>query len=127
MKILIVDDSRAMRVILRRTLSALDRFAGATIIEASNGREGFDAVLRDEPDLVLSDWKMPEMTGIEFLQALHAAGATPVFGFVTSELDPEARELAIELGARTLVAKPFTAAALDQALAEALASEGGTR
>ena len=63
---------------------------------------------------------MPEMNGIEFLEALGAKGAHPPFGFVTSESTPEMHERATAAGARFLVSKPFTpeslAAALDGAL-----------
>ena len=120
MKILVVDDSKAMRAIVKRALSGLDRVAGATIVEAADGKEALGVVQAESPDLVLSDWNMPEMTGIEFLQALNEAGLTPVFGFVTSESTPEMRELAKAHGARFLVSKPFTPASLDEALAKAL-------
>jgi two-component system, chemotaxis family, chemotaxis protein CheY len=119
-KILVVDDRKAMRAIVKRSLSGLDRVAGATIIEAADGKEGFAAVQAEVPDLVLSDWNMPEMTGIEFLQALNEAGITPVFGFVTSESTPEMHALAKAHGARFLVSKPFTPASLDEVLAKAL-------
>lgn len=120
MKILVVDDSKAMRAIVKRALSSLDRVAGATIIEAADGKEGLDTVIAESPDLVLSDWNMPEMTGIEFLQALNEKGITPTFGFVTSESTPEMHELATANGARFLVSKPFTADSLDAALAKAM-------
>jgi two-component system, chemotaxis family, chemotaxis protein CheY len=120
MKILVVDDSKAMRAIVKRALSSLDRVAGATIFEAADGKEGFDTVEAESPDLVLSDWNMPEMTGIEFLQALNAAGITPTFGFVTSESTPEIHALAKAHGAKFLVSKPFTPDSLDQALSGVL-------
>jgi two-component system chemotaxis response regulator CheY len=75
MKILVVDDSKAMRMIVARNL----RQAGlgdATIVEAGNGVEGLAAVHADQPDLILSDWNMPEMSGIEFLHAVRDAGVT---------------------------------------------------
>lgn len=120
MKILVVDDSKAMRAIVKRALSTLDRVAGATIIEAADGKEGFESVKTESPDLVLSDWNMPEWTGIEMLQALNDAGITPTFGFVTSESTPEMHELAKAHGAKFLVSKPFTPDSLDQALSGAL-------
>lgn len=120
MKILVVDDSKAMRAIVKRALSTLDRVAGATIIEAVDGREALGVIEAESPDLVLSDWNMPEMSGIELLQALNEAGSAPTFGFVTSESTPEMHELARTHGARFLVSKPFTPQALDQALADAL-------
>lgn len=120
MKILVVDDSKAMRAIVKRTLSSVPQVSGATIIEAADGKEGFDTVAAESPDLVLSDWNMPEMTGIEMLQALNEAGTTPAFGFVTSESTPEMHELAKAHGARFLVSKPFTPESLGEALAGVL-------
>ncbi len=120
MKILVVDDSKAMRAIVKRALSSLERVSGATIIEAADGEEGLDMVRAESPDLVLSDWHMPEMTGIELLQALNAEGITPTFGFVTSETTPEMHELAKAHGADFLVSKPFTPGSLDQALSGVL-------
>lgn len=119
MKILVVDDSRAMRDIVKRTLASLERVAGATILEAADGREGFEVVEAESPDLVISDWNMPETTGIEFLRALNDAGIRPTFGFVTSESTPHMHELARAHGASFLVSKPFTPDTLDQALSGA--------
>jgi two-component system, chemotaxis family, chemotaxis protein CheY len=65
-------------------------------------------VLSDAPDLVLSDWNMPNMTGIESLRAIRAAGSDVTFGFVTSEGSEEMRATAAEAGAAFLIAKPFT-------------------
>ncbi len=120
MKILVVDDSKAMRAIVKRALSTLDRVAGATIVEAVDGKEAFATAQAEQPDLIISDWNMPEMTGIELLQALNDAGSCPSFGFVTSESTPEMHELARSNGARFLVSKPFTPEALDDALASAV-------
>lgn len=108
MKILIVDDSKAMRMIVKRTLKQAG-FGDATMNEATNGKEGLDAINADAPDLVLCDWNMPEMTGIELLRALRADGNDVKFGFVTSEGTAEMRQQAQEAGALFLISKPFTA------------------
>jgi two-component system chemotaxis response regulator CheY len=107
MKILVVDDSKAMRMIVVRTLRQAG-FAGHDVVEAENGKEGFDLVKSIKPDLVLSDWNMPEMTGIEFLRALRGSGDATPFCFVTSEGSDEMRTMADEAGALGLIAKPFT-------------------
>ena len=120
MKILVVDDSKAMRAIVKRALGSIDRVAGATVIEAVDGREALTTAQQEQPDLIISDWNMPEMTGIELLQALNEAGSCPSFGFVTSESTPEMHELAKGNGAKFLVSKPFTPEALDDALAGAV-------
>ena len=84
MKILIVDDSKAMRMIIVRTLKAAD-LGGHEIVQASSGVEGLDLIEKEKPDLVLSDWNMPEMNGIDFLKKLREDGNTTCFGFITSE------------------------------------------
>lgn len=115
MTILVVDDSRVMRQIVIRTL----RQAGYDhhdIEQATNGREALEAVLAGAPDIVLCDWNMPEMTGIECLQALRAAGSEVPFGFVTSETSEDMRTLALSNGALFLIAKPFTADSFRDAL-----------
>ena len=115
MKILIVDDSRVMRQIVVRTLRQAG-FGGHDIIEAADGRQGYDAVGEHEPDLVLSDWNMPEMTGIEMLQLLRANGRDVPLGFVTSEGSPEIISRAEAAGALFVVTKPFTPESFRQAL-----------
>lgn len=117
MKILVTDDSKAMRMIVVRTLRQAG-MAGHDIIEAENGREALDIVKAQGIDLVLSDWNMPEMTGIDLLKALRAAGSAVPFCFVTSEGSDEMRELAQQAGAMGLIAKPFT----PEAFADTLAS-----
>lgn len=108
MKILITDDSKAMRMIVVRTLRQAG-FSGHEVIEAENGREGFEKARSEEPDLILCDWNMPEMSGIEFLRALRGTGSQIPFCFVTSEGSEEMRTMAAEAGAIGLIAKPFTA------------------
>jgi two-component system chemotaxis response regulator CheY len=107
MKILVVDDSRAMRMIVSRTL----RQAGfdATVVEAENGQEALDKARAEKPDLILSDWNMPVMSGIEFLAALRDGGDQTCFGFVTSESTPAMRAQAAGTGAAFLISKPFNA------------------
>lgn len=107
MKILVVDDSLAMRMIVKRTLRQAG-FGHHQIDMAANGREGLEAVKRVRPDVIMSDWNMPEMTGIEFLRALRAGGDQTRFGFVTSEGTPEMRGIARDAGALFLIVKPFT-------------------
>lgn len=107
MDILIVDDSKVMRAMVKRALRQAG-FGDHDVREAANGAEAFDLICASEPDLVLSDWNMPEMTGIELLTKLREEGRGTKFGFVTSEGSGEMRETAAEAGALFLIAKPFT-------------------
>ncbi len=120
MKILIVDDSKAMRMIVMRHLRQAG-YGDATFVEATNGAEGLDVARSESPDLILSDWNMPEMNGHEFLSSLRAGGNPVRFGFVTSEGTPEMRAKALQAGAEFLISKPFTVEAFEAALAGALA------
>jgi two-component system chemotaxis response regulator CheY len=120
-KILIVDDSKAMRMIVTRTLRQAG-FADHDYLEAADGAEGLAVVQTERPDLVLSDWNMPDVNGIEFLQKLRASGNEVRFGFVTSESTDAMRALAAESGALFLIAKPFTADTFADALGGVLAA-----
>jgi len=120
MKILVTDDSRVMRQIVIRTL----RQAGwddVDVVEAVDGADALVKIAEEDPDLVLSDWNMPEMTGIDCLRELRARGSAVPFGFVTSEGSPEMRETAAEAGALFLIAKPFTADTFRDQLGSVLA------
>ncbi|MBI5537706.1 MAG: response regulator [Deltaproteobacteria bacterium] len=107
MKILIVDDSKAMRMIVARTLRQAG-YGDATLVEAGNGREALTAIETSQPNLVLCDWNMPEMSGIELLRALRSANNSIPFGFVTSEASQEMKDTAAAAGAQFLITKPFT-------------------
>jgi len=106
MRVLVTDDSKAMRMIVIRTL----RQSGVAIdevIEAEDGAEALVKVAEHQPDLILSDWNMPNKSGIEFLTELRESGDQTTFGFVTSESNPAMRERAIAAGAAFLLSKPF--------------------
>ncbi|MDX2052219.1 MAG: response regulator [Polyangiaceae bacterium] len=115
MDILIIDDSKAMRMIVRKTL----RQAGLgehDIREAGDGLEGLKAIEEKLPHLVLCDWNMPNMTGIQLLETLRERDVKVTFGFVTSEGTVEMRQQAASAGAKFLIAKPFTPEAFQEAL-----------
>lgn len=106
MKVLVVDDSRAMRSILSNLLRQL----GHATAEAANGREAFDQLLAaGDFDLALVDWNMPVMTGLEFVQAVrgHAAFAGLPVVMVTTETEASQVAMAMSAGANEYVMKPF--------------------
>ena len=107
MNALIVDDSKAMRMIVKRTLGQAG-FDDLSITEASNGKEAIELINSTSVDIVFSDWNMPEMNGIELLQTLRADGNKITFGFITSEDNPETRKAASDAGASFVINKPFT-------------------
>ena len=115
MKFLVVDDFSTMRRIVRNLLKELG-FTNVT--EAEDGVDGLTK-LRAEPfDFVVSDWNMPNMTGIDMLRAIRADPALkhlPVL-MVTAEAKRENIIEAAQAGASGYVVKPFTAATLSEKL-----------
>ncbi len=107
MHALIVDDSRAMRRILRSIVEPL----GFEITEAGNGIEGLQQLVeRPNTELALVDWNMPEMNGLEFVKAVRA---NPVYEriklvMVTTETEPAKMARALMAGVDEFVMKPFT-------------------
>ncbi len=116
MKILVVDDSKAMRMIVRRSLRKCEVSGGMEVAEAENGVGALEVMEAEHPDLVLSDWNMPEMTGIELLEAVRANGNMTRFGFVTSESTDEMKNRARDAGADFFISKPFTVDGLQMKL-----------
>ncbi|HET6574179.1 MAG TPA: response regulator [Fimbriiglobus sp.] len=107
MRALVIDDSRAMRAIIRKTLTEV----GVKVVEAGDGREGLEQ-LRQTPDveLVLVDWNMPVLNGLDFIRAVRADRSyDPVrIMMVTTETEQEQLVRALEAGADEYLMKPFT-------------------
>ncbi len=102
---LIVEDSRVIRRISRHIVESL----GMTALEAEDGVQALAACDQAMPDLILLDWNMPVMDGIEFLRALRARpdGAAPKVVFCTTEYEAGHIREAIAAGADEYVMKPF--------------------
>ena len=115
MKILVVDDSPVMRKLVIRALRQAG-YGDADVSEAGDGVEALAAVEADMPSVVLSDWNMPNMSGLELVTSLRAKGIDVPFGFVTSESKAELVAEATGAGASFLLSKPFTADDLSAAL-----------
>jgi len=115
MKILIVDDSRAMQTIVRRGIEQLG-YKNLLLKQSSNGLEALDVIRVWEPDFVISDWHMPEMNGIDLLHAINREMLGIHIGFVTTETSEERLEEARKSGAKFIVQKPFDTKTLHEAL-----------
>ena len=123
MKALVVDDSKAMRMILKKILGEL----GFEVSEAGNGLEGMDLLQKETGiELVLVDWNMPEMNGYDFVQAIRSKEQYDALRLVmvTSETQPEGIQRVEEAGADGYVTKPFTRDLLGSKL-ESLGFMGG--
>jgi two-component system chemotaxis response regulator CheY len=107
-KALVVDDSRAVRMILGKIL----REMGYEVREAANGREAFNLIQADKTavQLVLTDWNMPEINGLELLRMLRRDPelSSLVVIMVTTETEMDQIVTALEAGANEYVMKPFT-------------------
>jgi len=106
-KAMVIDDSRAIRMILAATLQDL----GYEVCQAANGKDALEAVEQaGEISLILVDWNMPEMNGLEFVQHLRADtrfSSVPLM-MVTTEAEMSQVVRALEAGANEYVMKPFT-------------------
>jgi two-component system chemotaxis response regulator CheY len=113
---LVIDDSRAMRTVLKRILVDLD----FEVLEAADGRSALDVVEdRGLPELAVVDWNMPVMDGLEFVTELRArdGGREVVIMMVTTENERSQVVRALAAGAHEYVFKPFTPDAIAAKLA----------
>ena len=111
---LVVDDSKVIRKVARHILETL----GFTVSEAGDGREALDACQTFSPDVILLDWNMPVMSGMDFLRALRETpgGRKPKVVFCTTENGMAYIRAAIEAGADEYVMKPFDRDTLESKL-----------
>jgi DNA-binding response OmpR family regulator len=110
LKILCVDDSRMVQALIVRAFAPYD----VVVHVASNGEEGYAVLQREHPDLVLLDYKMPLLSGIEFLERMRRElifRNTPVI-MITSERTPEMVANIVRVGVNDYIVKPFNEATL---------------
>ena len=116
MHALIVDDSAAMRMVLKQHLKRL----GFEVTEAVNGCDALVQLRRmQKTDIVLVDWNMPEMDGLSFIRAVRAEAtyaALPLM-MVTTNSEPADVSRALDAGANEYLKKPFTGAMIREKLA----------
>ena len=112
-KVLVVADSVAIRQIIKKNLKEL---GFSELMEAENGAAGLKKAGEEPVDLIVSDWNMPNMTGLEFLKAVRAdAGLKGIaFIMVTSEADKEKIMEAVQAGVDQYLVKPFNAMQLEE-------------
>jgi two-component system, chemotaxis family, chemotaxis protein CheY len=120
-RVLIVDDSRAMRSFIRRTLEA-SGFEAEDYFEASDGIEALDLLDREWVDIILTDINMPRLNGEEFVRRLAANGLTKALPVIVVSTDATTirMEHLRELGVRGYLIKPFTPEALRELVEQAL-------
>jgi two-component system chemotaxis response regulator CheY len=106
MDLLLVDDSKTMRLLIHRAIRQAG-YRGLTVCEAENGADALEKLQSLKPRLILSDWNMPEMSGIDFLRKLREQKNLTPFGFITTEASKKFKDLAISSGASFIIVKPF--------------------
>jgi two-component system chemotaxis response regulator CheY len=118
-KALVVDDMASMRMLIR---SVLNRMGIFDIAEASNGRDALKYLSNSTADILICDWNMPGMSGLEVVQAVRAQAELlnlPVL-MVTAERSQTQVRDAIAAGVTGYVSKPFTPAILQLHIQECL-------
>ena len=102
-KILVVDDKKELRNLLREYLSQ----EGFEVATASDGKEALFVARQEKPDLIILDLMMPEMGGYEFMRIFNREANTPII-ILTAKLEENEKVLGLELGADDYVTKPFS-------------------
>lgn len=104
MKVLVADDSGVMRKIIIRSLNAVGI---SDVVEAADGAEGWEQLQTNDVDLVLTDWNMPNVSGLEFLRKIRESGSDLPVIMVTTEAEKAKVIEAIQAGVTDYLCKPF--------------------
>ena len=105
MKILIVDDSSTMRRIIINTLS---RIGYTDVVEGENGKSGLEKLGQGGVEMIITDWNMPEMDGLEFVKTVRGTNPSIPILMVTTNAAKEDIVEALQAGVNNYVVKPFT-------------------
>jgi len=116
MRALVIDDSRATRRVIGQYLREL----GYDVVEAGDGQQGIDVLEEQgQPDVIMVDWNMPVMNGLDFIKTVRANKANrdlPII-MVTTETEMERMSLAFVAGVNEYIMKPFTRSMIEEKLA----------
>jgi len=123
MRVLVVDDFATMRKIIKNVLRQINM---DNVVEAENGKHALSVLKSDSIEFIISDWIMPEMTGIEFLKACKEDEAIKNIPFVmvTAEAQKDSVLEAIKAGVDNYIVKPFTPEKLKEVIGKTLAKFG---
>lgn len=115
MKVLVVDDFATMRRILK---SILKQIGFTNIIEADDGSSALAMLKKDKVDMIMSDWNMPKVTGLDLLKAVRSDESTKDIPFlmVTAEGQKDSVIQAVQAGVSNYIVKPFTAETVKEKL-----------
>ena len=115
MNVLLADDSGTMRTIQKRCLLKLG-VAEDNITEAEDGQQALNRFQEGSFDVVLSDWNMPNMDGLQFLKAIRERNTEIPFIMITTEAERQRVVTAIQAGVTDYLTKPFTPDSLQEKL-----------
>ena len=119
MKVLLVDDSRTMRMLQIRTL---EKIGITSISEAEDGVIALELFKNSELDLVMTDWNMPNMDGLTLVQEIRQINKEIPILMITTEAERSRVVTAIQNGVNDYLVKPFTADVLKEKLEKLVAS-----
>jgi CheY-like chemotaxis protein len=121
-KIVVADDSGTMRIMFKQILN---KAGYENLVMAVNGADGLEKVKAEKPDLVISDWNMPQMDGLEFLQELRKTDEFKNLPFImaTAQSDKGQQLTIMNAGANGHVPKPFDEVQIGAAIEKAFAGE----
>lgn len=119
MRVLVIDDSKSMRAILRAALQPLGKL---DIVEAHDGVDATSKVIACKPQLILCDSDMPKMKGLDFVRALRQTDRTTPIVLISTKSDRASVVQAVEAGVNNYVVKPFTPDLLRQRVKDTLHS-----
>jgi len=121
-KIVVADDSGTMRIMFKQILN---KAGYENLVMAVNGADGIEKVKAEKPDLVISDWNMPQMDGLEFQQALRAMDEFKTLPFImaTAQSDKGQQIAIMEAGGNGHVPKPFDESQISKAIEIAFSGE----
>lgn len=118
MKVLIADDDRLIRAMLREVLADL----GHQVVEAENGEEAVLRAERERPDALIVDFLMPRLSGLDALKRLRERGQRLPAVLLTAISDSSVRAVSGDAAPDAILEKPFTKRGVERALARALRS-----
>jgi len=121
-KIVVADDSGTMRIMFKQILN---KAGFENLVMAVNGADGLEKVRAEKPDLVISDWNMPQMDGLEFLQALRKMDEYKDLPFImaTAQSDKGQQIAIMEAGGNAHVPKPFDEEQISRAIEKSFSGE----
>ncbi len=117
MKALVVDDSAVMRKVL---IGALGRAGITDVDQAADGKEAVEAAANNEYNVILMDWNMPNMLGIDAVKEIRAAGNNVPIIMCTTEAEKSRVIDALKAGANNYIIKPFEPSTIVEKIREAI-------